>query len=152
MSGNSSTSFVVLNKKARHFYEFLEFVEAGILLSGPEIKSIRANKVNFHDSYVLFRQGEAFLTGLHIASYINAGYAQHNPDRERKLLLHKREIKILREKTAQKGLSLIPVNLHFSKGRIKIELALSRGKKLHDQRDDLKTAAILREALREMAF
>jgi SsrA-binding protein len=150
MNQQRTSSLIARNKKARHYYELLEFVEAGILLNGTEVKSIRANGVNFRDAYVVFRQGEAFLTGLHIAPYANAGYAGHDPDRERKLLLHTREIDHLAEKTAQKGLSVIPVNMHFTRGRIKVELALGRGKKLHDQRDDLKAAAELRDAQREM--
>jgi SsrA-binding protein len=143
-------SLIARNKKARHFYELLEFVEAGVLLSGSEVKSVRAGSVNFRDAYVVFRQGEAFLVGLHIAPYANAGYAGHDPDRERKLLLHGREIAILAEKTARKGLALIPTDMHFTRGRIKVELALGRGKKFHDRRDDLKAAAELRDAQREM--
>ncbi|MDR2076821.1 MAG: SsrA-binding protein SmpB [Desulfovibrio sp.] len=150
MNQHSASSLIARNKKARHFYELLEFVEAGILLGGSEVKSIRANGVNFRDAYVLFRQGEAFLVGLHIAPYANAGYAGHDPDRERKLLLHRRELNILAEKTSRKGLALIPTNMRFSRGKIKVELALGRGKKLHDQRDDLKAAAELRDARREM--
>jgi SsrA-binding protein len=149
MSQHSAPSLVARNKKARHLYELLEFVEAGLLLYGSEVKSVRAGGVNFRDAHVLFRRGEAFLVGLRIAPYANSGYAGHDPDRERKLLLHRREIDILAEKTARKGLALIPVNMHFSRGRIKIELALGRGKKLHDQRDDLKAAAELRDARRE---
>lgn len=142
---------IAQNKKARHYYELLDFYEAGIVLTGSEIKSIRAGDVNFRDSYVTFRQEEAWLIGLHIAPYANAGYAQHDPDRDRKLLLHQREIEILAERVDQKGLSVVPVNMHFRNGRVKVELALGRGKKLHDQRDDLKKAAALRDAQREMA-
>jgi SsrA-binding protein len=138
------------NKKARHYYELLEFAEAGLMLTGSEVKSIRAGKVSFNDAYVAFRQGEAFLLGLHIAPYANAGYAQHQPERERKLLLHAREIEVLSAKVEQKGLALIPVNLHFSRGRIKVELAVGRGKKLHDQRQDLKDAAERRDLEREL--
>ena len=151
MSQQRAPSLIARNKTARRFYELLEFVEAGILLSGPEVKSIRHNSVNFRDAHVLFRRGEAFLVGLHIAPYANAGYAGHDPDRERKLLLHRREIDLLAEKTARKGLALIPTDMHFIRGRIKIGLALGRGKKLHDKRDDLKAAAELRDARREMA-
>jgi SsrA-binding protein len=150
MNRQRTPSLIARNKKARRFYELLEFVEAGILLIGPEVKSIRNNGVNFRDAHVLFRQGEAFLVGLHIAPYANAGQAGHDPDRERKLLLHRREIDLLAEKTAQKGLALIPTDMHLTRGRVKIELALGRGKKLHDQRDDLKAAAELRDAQREM--
>ena len=99
-----------------------------------------------------FRGEEAILVGLHIAPYSNAGYAGHNPDRERKLLMHKREIQSLAEKVQQKGLSLVPVDMHFRNGKVKVELALGRGKKLHDQRDDLKNAAEMRDAEREMSM
>ena len=115
------------------------------------MKSIRQGAVNFRDSYVTFRGEEAILVGLHIAPYNNAGYAGHNPDRDRKLLLHKREIRNLADKVQQKGLSLVPVNMHFSNGKVKVELALGRGKKLHDQRHDLKNAAEMRDAEREMS-
>ncbi len=151
MAKQHSASLIAQNKKARHLYVLLDALEAGLVLTGSEIKSLRAGQVNFLDSYVDFRQGEAFLIGLHIAPYANAGYAQHDPDRDRKLLLHGSEIARLAERVAQKGLSVVPVNLHFSQGRVKVELALGRGKKLHDQRDDLKNAAELRDAQREMA-
>lgn len=143
-------SLIAQNKKARHYFELLEFVEAGIVLTGSEIKSVRAAAVNFRDSYVTFRQGEAFLIGLHIAPYANAGYDQHDPDRDRKLLLHDREIAKLAEQVDQKGLTVVPVNLHFRNGRVKVEIAVGRGKKLHDHRDTLKQAAELRDAQREM--
>ena len=142
---------IAQNNKARHYYDLLEFVEAGIMLTGSEMKSIRQGAVNFRDSYVTFRGEEAFLIGLHIAPYNNAGYAQHDPDRDRKLLLHKREILSLAEKVQQKGLTLVPVNMHFSNGKVKVELALGKGKKLHDQRNDLKNAAEMRDAEREMS-
>ena len=142
---------IAQNKKARHYYDLLEFVEAGIMLTGSEMKSIRQGAVNFRDSYVTFRGEEAFLIGLHIAPYNNAGYAQHDPDRDRKLLMHKREILNLADKVQQKGLTLVPVNMHFSNGKVKVELALGKGKKLHDQRNDLKNAAEMRDAEREMS-
>lgn len=151
MKGNSSGGLIAKNKKARHYYELLEFIEAGIVLTGPEMKSIRLGGVNFRDSYVTFRQDEAFIIGLHIAPYANAGYAGNDPDRERKLLMHRREIRILEEKVQQKGLSLVPVDMHFKNGRVKLELALGKGKKMRDQRQDLKHAAEMRDAEREMA-
>jgi SsrA-binding protein len=150
-SEKKTAGLIAHNKKARHYYELLEFCEAGIMLTGPEMKSIRRGAVNFRDAYVTFREGEAFLVGLHIAPYSNAGYSGHDPDRDRKLLLHKREIRILADKVQQKGLSLVPVNMHFRNGKVKTELALGRGKKLHDQRRDLKNAAAMQDAAREMA-
>lgn len=142
---------IAQNKKARHYYELLEFIEAGVVLTGSELKSIRQGAVNFADAYVIFREGEAFIIGLHIAPYVNAGYAQHIADRERKLLMHARELRSLADKVQQKGLTLIPVNMHFRNGRVKLELALGRGKKMQDQRQDLKHAAEMRDAEREMA-
>ncbi|MDR1242722.1 MAG: SsrA-binding protein SmpB [Deltaproteobacteria bacterium] len=150
MPQKKPASSLAHNKKARHYYELLEFTEAGLMLTGSEVKSIRAGKVSFNDAYVSFRPAGAFLLGLHIAPYANAGYAQHQPERERKLLLHAREIEILSAKVEQKGLALIPVNLHFSGGWIKVELAVGRGKKLHDQRQDLKDAAERRDLEREL--
>ena len=146
MNKKNTGGQIAQNKKARHYSELLEFIEAGIALTGSEMKSIRQGAVNFRDSYVTFRGEEAILVGLHIAPYNNAGYAGHNPDRDRKLLLHKREIRNLADKVQQKGLSLVPVNMHFSNGKVKVELALGRGKKLHDQRHDLKNAAEMRDA------
>lgn len=150
MSKNNSPALIAQNKKARHYYELLEFFEAGISLTGSEVKSIRAGHVSFHDAYVIFRNGEAFLVGVRIAPYANAGYVQHEPDRERKLLLHAHEIHVLTTKVDQKGLTVVPVNLHFRTGRIKVELALAKGKKVHDQRDDLKQQAERRDLEREL--
>ena len=151
MNKKSAGGQIAQNKKARHYYELLEFIEAGIVLTGSEMKSIRQGAVNFRDAYVTFRGEEAFLIGLHIAPYSNAGYDGHNPDRDRKLLLHRREIHTLADKVQQKGLSLVPVNMHFRNGKVKVELALGRGKKMHDQRHDLKNAAAMRDAEREMS-
>jgi SsrA-binding protein len=142
---------IAQNKKARHYYELLEFLEAGLALAGSEVKSIRAGHVSFHDAYVTFKGKEAFLVGVRIAPYANAGYARHDPDREKKLLLHAKEITALAARVNQKGLTVVPVNLHFKAGRIKVELALARGKKLHDQRDDLKNAAEERDLQRELS-
>lgn len=151
MSKKIQGGLIAKNKKARHYYELLEFIEAGVILTGSEMKSIRQGAINFRDAYVTFRNGEAFLIGLHIAPYANAGYAQHDPDRERKLLLHVRELRALEEKVQQKGLSLLPVDMHFRNGKVKLELALGRGKKMRDQRQDLKQAAAMRDAEREIA-
>jgi len=151
MSKKTTGGQIAQNKKARHYYELLEFIEAGMVLTGSEMKSIRQGVVNFADAYVTFRAGEAFIIGLHIAPYANAGYAQHVADRDRKLLMHARELKTLADKVQQKGLTLIPVNMHFRNGKVKLELALGRGKKMQDQRQDLKHAAEMRDAEREMS-
>ena len=151
MKKKTSPASIAQNKKARHYYELLEFFEAGLVLTGSEVKSIRAGHVSFHDAYVSFRKGEAFMVGVRIAPYNNAGYAQHDPDREKKLLLHSREITLLASRVEQKGMTVVPVNLHFKAGNIKAELAVGRGKKLHDQRNDLKTAAEQRDVQRELS-
>ena len=151
MSQKTSPSTVAANKKARHLYELSEFTEAGIVLTGPEVKSIRAGKVNFIDSYVDFRQGEAWLVSLHIAPYANAGYVSQEPDRARKLLLHEREISKFAGLVAQQGLTVVPVRLYFKRGKIKVEIALGKGKKLHDHRETLKRRAEERDMARELS-
>lgn len=151
MSQKTPPSTVALNKKARHLYELSEFTEAGIVLTGPEVKSIRAGKVNFIDSYVDFRLGEAWLVSLHIAPYANAGYVSQEPDRARKLLLHEREISKFAGLVAQQGLTVVPVRLYFKRGKIKVEIALGKGKKLHDHRETLKRRAEERDMARELS-
>ena len=151
MNQKTSPSTVALNKKARHLYELSEFTEAGIVLTGPEVKSIRAGKVNFVDSYVDFRRGEAWLVSLHIAPYTNAGYALQEPERARKLLLHQREIAKLAGMVAQKGLTVVPVRLYLKRGKVKVEVAVGRGKKLHDHRESLKRRAEERDMARELS-
>ncbi|MFO7816451.1 MAG: SsrA-binding protein SmpB [Thermodesulfobacteriota bacterium] len=141
---------IAKNKRAGREYEFLERLEAGIALTGSEIKSLRAGRISFKDAHVRFRSGEAFLVGAHIAFYENAGYAQHDPDRDRKLLLHKGEILNWMGKVEQKGLTIIPLSMYLSRGRVKVELALAKGKKLHDRREELKRRAIDRDTAREM--
>ncbi|MGC8915752.1 MAG: SsrA-binding protein SmpB [Thermoanaerobaculum sp.] len=134
------------NRKARFEYEFLERLVAGIALTGSEVKSVREGRVNLQDGYVDFEGGEAFLVNVHIAPYTNAGYAGHDPMRRRKLLLHKREIKRLSGKVQEKGLTLIPLAIGLEGNWIKVELALARGKKLHDKRETLKRRELAREA------
>ncbi|MBO4312378.1 MAG: SsrA-binding protein SmpB, partial [Desulfovibrionaceae bacterium] len=109
------------NRKARHYYELSEFTEAGIVLTGPEVKSLRAGKISFLDSYVDFKNGEAWLIGMNIAPYGNAGYVPQVPDRPRKLLLHRQELSALAAKVEQKGLTVVPVKLYFHNGRVKLE-------------------------------
>lgn len=147
---SQKASAIAVNKKARHLYELSDFLEAGIALTGPEVKSIRAGKVNFIDSYVDFRHGEAWLRSLHVAPYANAGYAPQEPDRPRRLLLHAREIARLAASVEQKGLTVVPVRLYLKHGKIKVEIALGRGKKLHDHRESLKKRAEERDLAREL--
>lgn len=134
------------NRKARFEYEFLERLVAGIALTGSEVKSVREGRVNLQDGYVTFEGGEAFLVNVHIAPYANAGYAGHDPMRARKLLLHKREIKRLWGKVQEKGLTLIPLAIGLEGNWIKVELALAKGKKVHDKRETLKRRELDREA------
>ncbi|MFP4629562.1 MAG: SsrA-binding protein SmpB [Desulfohalobiaceae bacterium] len=141
---------VAVNRKVKRLFDLLESIEAGLVLTGTEIKAIRAGKVSFKDCYVHFQGQEAFLTGLHIGQYENAGYSWHVPDRDRKLLLHRREIDNLRGKVEQKGLSMVPTRIYLKNSKAKVELALARGRKLHDQREELKRRAMARDMAREM--
>jgi SsrA-binding protein len=147
----SGIKIIAVNKKVRRYFEIIETIEAGISLTGSEVKSLRAGQISFKDGYVKFHQGEAFLVDVHIAPYENAGYAQHEPERGRKLLLHKREIARLMGKVEQKGLTVVPMKMYFMKGKIKVELALAKGLKIHDQREELKQRAVKRDMDREIA-
>jgi SsrA-binding protein len=137
---------VATNRRARHEYEILETLEAGLVLRGTEVKSLRAGQVNFKDSYATVRGGEAWLLGCHISPYSHGTDANHDPERERKLLLHGREITRLTGKVAERGLTVVPLKVYFKNGRAKVELGLARGKKLHDKRAALRE----RETRREM--
>ncbi|HET7380146.1 MAG TPA: SsrA-binding protein SmpB [Gaiellales bacterium] len=137
---------VATNRRARHEYEILETFEAGLVLRGTEVKSLRAGTVNFKDSYVTVRNNEAWLVGCHVSPYSHGTDANHEPERDRKLLLHAREITRLVGKIAEKGLTVVPLKLYFKQGRIKLEIGLARGKKLHDKRATLRE----RETRREM--
>lgn len=138
------------NPKARHDYHILETWEAGLALTGTEIKSVRAGKVSLKEAWGQVRRGEVWLEGMTISPYESAGYAVHEPGRPRKLLLHAREIRRLIGAVEQQGLTLVPLDLHFSRGRAKVTLALARGKKLHDRREALKRRTAEREAARAM--
>jgi SsrA-binding protein len=129
---------VCQNKKAYHDYEILETFEAGMVLVGTEVKSLREGRANLKDSYAKVKKGEVFLYGLHISPYTHATYDNHDPERVRKLLLHNYEIKRILGKTQEKGFSLIPLKIYFTKGLAKVELALARGKKAYDKRESLK--------------
>jgi SsrA-binding protein len=136
---------VATNRRARHEFDILEVVEAGLVLRGTEVKSLRAGQVTFKDSYATMRNGEAWLLGCHIAPYSHGTDANHDPERDRKLLLHGREIARLTGRTAERGLTLVPLRLYFKKGRAKLELGLARGKKLHDKRSALREREVKRE-------
>jgi len=136
---------VATNRRARHEYEILETLEAGLVLRGTEVKSLRAGLVNFKDSYATVRNGEVWFLGCHISPYSHGTDANHDPERDRKLLLHEREIKRLSGKIAERGLTLVPLKLYFKKGRAKLEIGLARGKKLHDKRSALREREVRRE-------
>ncbi len=138
---------IATNRKAYHDYEILETYEAGIVLRGTEVKSLRESQVNFKDCYAAVDNGEAWLIGCYISPYHHGTDANHDPERKRKLLLHRREIQRLLGKVAERGLTMIPLRLYFKSGRAKCELGLARGKKLHDKRASIRE----REAKREMA-
>jgi len=141
---------VARNRKARHEYEVLETLEAGMELKGPEVKSLRAGEVSFQDAFARVERGEVWLHSLHISPYEQANRANVDPVRPRRLLLHKQEIRRLVGKVDEKGLTLVPLEIYFSRGRAKVSLAVARGRKLHDKREELKRRQQDREARRAM--
>lgn len=143
--GTTIIKIICQNKQARRNYELSESFEAGIALRGTEVKSLRLGKVNLKDSYVRLEGGEAYLHGAHISPYPYAHYENHEPERERKLLLHKREIRRLIGKVQQKGFTLVPTKLYFKDSKIKVEIALAKGVKRHDKREELKRRAEARD-------
>jgi SsrA-binding protein len=142
---------IALNRAARRNYDFLETLEAGLVLAGSEVKSLRAGLVSFMDGYINFKEGEAWLLGVHIAPYDHACYDQHEPDRPRKLLLHADQIEKLRVKCEQKGLTVVPVRLYLSRGKIKLEIALAKGRNVHNRKEELKRRDIARDTARQLA-
>ncbi len=139
------------NRQARYLYEILETYEAGIQLTGTEVKSIRAGKANLQDGYALIRDGEAWLINVHISPYTSSGqYFNHEPRRTRKLLLHQQEIRKLVGKVEQQGLTLVPLKMYLKRGWVKVSIALGKGKKLYDKREDLKRRQDQRDMQRAM--
>jgi SsrA-binding protein len=136
---------IATNRKAFFHYEVLDRAEAGVVLRGSEVKSIREGGLNFKDAYVDFRGGELYLVGCHIGPYSHSNLQNHAPERERKLLLHKREILKLGGKATEKGLTLVPVRAYFKNGKVKVEIALARGKRAHDKRESIKRKDIERD-------
>ena len=142
---------ITVNKKAFHDYSVEEKYEAGIALQGWEVKAIRAGRMNIKESYVIIRSGELFLIGMHITPLSTASsHVSHDPTRTRKLLLHGREIAKLIGKVERAGYALVPLDLHFLRGRIKLEIGLAKGKKQHDKRADQQDKETKREAQRAM--
>jgi SsrA-binding protein len=151
MAAGEGEKLISLNRKARHDYFIDETVEAGLVLSGPEVKSLRDGQVNLRDSYArITRSGEAILVGVHISPYGNATREVLDPVRARKLLLHRREIDRLAGKVRERGFTLVPTRLYFKNGRAKVEIGLARGKEHRDKREDLKRAESKREIDRAM--
>jgi SsrA-binding protein len=142
---------IAQNKKARHDYFIDEVFECGLVLTGTEVKSLRAGRASLIDGYATVRDGELWLQGVHIPEYTEATWTNHEPRRERKLLLHKREILKLIGKTKEGGVTLVPLSMYFKDGRAKVEIALARGRKLHDKRAALMEKQAGREVARELS-
>jgi SsrA-binding protein len=138
---------IARNKKARHDYHILETWEAGLVLTGTEVKSLREGKANISDAYAILNGSEVFLINMHISPYEKGNINNHEPTRTRKLLLHRREIRRLIGAVERQGLTLVPLELYFRNGRAKVLIAMARGKKLHDKRETAKQ----RDAERDMA-
>ena len=145
---NPGLKIICLNRKARFNYFFEDIYEAGIVLKGSEIKSVRNGKVNIADAYAVEKDGDIFLINSHISSYKEASYSNHNPTNERKLLLNKKEINKLIGKMQREGFTLIPTKMYFKKGKAKIEIAIAKGKKHYDKRHTKKTRDWNREKAR----
>ena len=142
---------VATNRKAFQEYHILETFEAGVQLRGSEVKSIREGKASLKQGYILIRKGEAWLKGSHIASYSHTGSEGHEPVRNRKLLLHKKEIQRIGSKLAEKGLTAVPTKLYFKGGLIKLEFGLAKGKKLYDKRETKKKRDVERDIQRALS-
>ncbi len=141
---------IARNPKARHDYHILDTWEVGLVLTGSEIKSVRAGKVSLKGTYGVVRRGELWLEGMNIAAYESGGYANHEPTRPRKVLMHRHQVRRLIGALERKGLTLVPLDIHLTEGWAKVTLALAQGKKVHDKREDLKRRAAEREAARAM--
>jgi SsrA-binding protein len=141
---------IARNRRARHEYEVIDTFEAGIALIGPEVKSLRAGRANLGDAYGVVRGGECWLEKLHISPYEPATRENADPQRSRRLLLHGREIRKIRSRVVEKGLTVVPLSLYFKNGLAKVELGLVRGKRVRDKREDLKRREAQRETARAM--
>ena len=152
MSTPNARKVIAENRKARHDFHIVERVETGIALTGTEVKSLRDGGGNIRESYAQLRDGEMFLIGAHIAPYRQGNLQNHEPVRDRKLLLHRREIERLEGSTHEKGLTLIPTRMYFAepRSRAKVEIALARGKDLYDKRDTIRKRDMARDVQREL--
>jgi SsrA-binding protein len=138
------------NRKAYHDYEILETYEVGIVITGTEVKSCKNGQVNLKDSHIRIVNGEAFLLNAHISPYEQGNYTNHEPTRTRKLLLHKKEINKLAGKVQEKGLTLVPLKMYLKKNRVKLEIALAKGRKVHDKRDEIRRKDLEKEYSRDI--
>lgn len=146
---HDSIKIVCQNRKARHDYFLSDATEAGIVLTGTEVKSLRAGRANLKESYAKPKNGEIYLCNAHISSYSHAHFGNHEPLRERKLLLHKREIKRLTAKVAERGFALIPIKIYFRNGKAKVQIALAKGKRKYDKRQAIRKRDEARDMARE---
>ncbi|MBR4376757.1 MAG: SsrA-binding protein SmpB [Spirochaetia bacterium] len=146
MGNDTSVKLLLLNKKARFNFFIDETLECGIELQGTEVKSLRENRFSFGDSYARIKDGQLYLVGFHISPYPFGNLHNHEPDRDRKLLVHKEEIRKLRKKVEEKGFTLVPIKVYLKNGLIKVELGICRGKKLYDKRETIKQRDLEREA------
>ena len=144
------TKLIVQNRKARHDYFIEESIEAGIALTGTEVESLRLGRANLNDSYAAIKDGEVFVVGMHISPYEMGNRFNHDPLRPKKLLLHRHEINKLMGHVQQKGLTIVPLSLYFKKGKVKVELAIAKGKKLYDKRETIAKKSAQREIDRKM--
>jgi SsrA-binding protein len=145
----SGVKIIAVNRKAFHNYTIDETFECGIELKGTEVKSVKAGQMSFPDAFAKIVDDEVWVQGLHISEYVYSSVFNHDPDREKKLLLHAQEIKRLRRKVDEKGFTLVPIRFYLKKGRVKVELALCKGKKMADKREDIKERDMKRELQRE---
>jgi len=143
---SDATKIIIKNRKARYDFEILDTYEAGIELQGTEVKSLRQGKANLKDSYARVEEGQVYLHNLHISEYTQGNRYNHDPERKRRLLLHKQEIRRLRSRTEERGLTLVPLKLYFKRGKCKVELGVAKGKKSYDRRHDIAK----RDAKREL--
>ena len=150
MANAAGDKLIADNRRARHDYHLLERYEAGLALTGTEVKSLREGRATLGQAFAILRGGEAFLIGAHIATYENGNIANHDPVRERKLLLHAKELREIDHKLGEKGLTLVPTRLYWKDGRAKIEIALARGKDTRDKRADIAARDAKREIDRAM--
>jgi SsrA-binding protein len=152
MTDSPGEKNVTVNRKARYEYEILQVYEAGIVLQGTEVKALREGKANLVDSYGLLKDNEIWLIGAHISEYTQGNINNHDPTRTRKLLMNRSEIRKLIGKVKEKGLTLVPLRIYFKKGRVKIEIALAKGKKVHDKRETIAKRDFNRDQERKIKY